>query len=64
MLIGKQLGKIESQLHAFALTEDVEHLIAARILISELISDIRHTEIKMSTDKLNKLIEQAFGGSR
>jgi hypothetical protein len=46
MNTAKQLGKIESQLKAFTMTEDVENLTKASAYLMDLISYHRHQDAK------------------
>jgi flagellin-specific chaperone FliS len=58
--IPKQLGKIESQLQAFAMTENVENLQKARYLISELESKLQRQKDHEFAKRFSQKLQSAF----
>lgn len=56
----RQLGRIESQLQAFAITSDIENLTKASEYLRDLISHRVHLECKRSVYSLHTKLQVLF----
>lgn len=60
MNIGKQLKKIESQLQAFAMTENIENLQKAGYLIFDLKNKLQRQKDHEFASRFAKKLQSAF----